>query len=144
MSRTTVIRTINAPIEQVFDAVAHVENFSKAVPHITNVEFLSESHAGVGTRFRETRLMRGRESTTELEVTEYVENESIRLVSDQGGTIWDTIFTVTPKGDQTELAMVMDAKAYKLLAKLMNPFIKGIVKKAVEEDMDAIKAHCEA
>ena len=144
MARTTVRRTIQAPIERVFDTVAHIENFSKAVPHIVNVEFLSEQRKGVGTRFRETRLMGKREASTELEVTEYVENERIRLVSDQGGTIWDTVFTVQPAAQGgVELEMVMDANAYKLLARLFNPLIKGMIRKFIEKDMDAVKAYCE-
>ena len=143
MSRTTVTRTIEAPIESVFNTVAAIEQFSEAIPHIVNVEILSEVQTGVGTRFRETRLMRGKEATTELEVTEYVENERIRLVSDAGGTIWDTVFTVAPQDGQTELTMTMDAKAYKLLPKLMNPMIKGTIKKAIEKDMDEVKAFCE-
>lgn len=94
MAATTVIRTINAPLDLVFQTVADIRNFSKAVPHIVNAEFLSDVESGVGTRFRETRLMRGKEATTELEVTEYSENEHIRIVADAGGTIWDSLFTV--------------------------------------------------
>ncbi|MBT8402019.1 MAG: SRPBCC family protein, partial [Rhodothermia bacterium] len=85
---------IAAPVDRVFDTIAHIQNFSRAVPHIVNVEILSETQSGVGTRFRETREMRGREMTTELEITEYVKDKSVRIVSDEGGTIWDTLFTV--------------------------------------------------
>ena len=49
------------------------------------------------TRFRETRVMKGREASTVLEVTEYESPRRIRLVSDEGGTIWDTVFTVAVK-----------------------------------------------
>ena len=144
MNRTTVTRTIQAPIEQVFDAVAHIENFQKAVPAITNVEFLTETRRGVGTRFKETRLMGKREASTELEVTEYVENDRIRLVADAGGTIWDTVFTVKlADGGGVELSMVMDAKPYKLLAKFFNPLIKGMIQRHIEKDMDAVKEYCE-
>ncbi|MHC4341280.1 MAG: SRPBCC family protein [Planctomycetota bacterium] len=144
MGRTTVSRTIHAPIETVFNTVAHIDNFSKAVPAIVKVEFLSDVRSGVGTRFRETRLMGRREASTELEVTEYAENEHIRLVTDTGGTVWDTVFTVRPVSEGgVELTMVMDANAHKLLAKLMNPLIKGIIRKAIEKDTDAVKAHCE-
>ena len=37
----------------------------------------------------------------------------------------------------------LDARAYKLLPKLMNPLIEGMIQKAVEKDMDAVKAYCE-
>jgi carbon monoxide dehydrogenase subunit G len=144
MGRTTATRTIHAPIERVFDTVAHIENFSKAVSGIVKVEHLSDVKSGVGTRFRETRLMGRREASTELEVTEYVENDHVRLVTDAGGTIWDTVFTVRPVSEgSVELTMVMDANAHKFLARLMNPLIKGIIRKAIERDMDAVKAHCE-
>ena len=143
MTRTHVTRTISAPLDRVFDCVAHIGNFSKAIPDITNVEFLSEAQAGVGTRFKETRNMNGREATVELEVTEFVENDYIRIVSDTHGTVWDTVFKVEGVGDQTKLDMVMDAKAYKLLPKLMNPLIKGMIQKAIEKDMDSVKIYCE-
>ena len=81
MANVTVTRRIDAPADVVFRAVAHVEQFSQAVPGILRVEFLSEAKSGVGARFRETRMMMGREASTELEVTEYVENERVRIVS---------------------------------------------------------------
>ena len=143
MATTTVSRIIRAPIEKVFDTIAHIESFSKALPNIVSVEFLSEQRKGVGTRFRETRLMGKRKASTELEVTEYVENERIRLVSDQGGTIWDTVFTVQPAAEGVELKMVMDANAYRVLAKLLNPLIKGMIARFIEKDMDAVKTYCE-
>ena len=118
MSKMVVTRTIDAPVEKVFETVGHIENFKRAIPHIVDVKFLSEQHSGVGTRFQETRLMGGREASTELEVTEWVENERVRIVADSGGTIWDTVFTVAAEGSGTVLEMEMEARPYKLAAKL--------------------------
>lgn len=87
--------------------------------------------------------MKGKEMQTELEVTEYVEHDRVRLVADSNGTIWDTLFTVTPENEHTQLTMTMDAYAYKLLPRLMNPLIYGLITKAVDGDMDAVKAFCE-
>lgn len=143
MNRITSTRTINAPVDVVFKTVADIKNFSKAIPQIVNVEMLSDVTSGVGTRFRETRNMNGRKASTELEVTEYEENNRIRLVSDTHGTIWDSVFTVKEKDDQTELTLVMDAKAYKMMSKFMNPLMKRMIQKALEKDMDAVKIYCE-
>jgi len=52
MATVSTARKINALIEQVFDVVAHIENFSKAVPHITDVEFLTDH---IGERERSSR-----------------------------------------------------------------------------------------
>ena len=143
MTPIVVTRHISAPVAAVFDAVAHIDRFSQVVPDIVRVEYVSEQKRGVGTRFRETRRMNGKEATVELAVTEYVENDRVRLVADSHGTVWDTLFTVAPSGGGTVLTMTMDAKAHKLLPKLLNPLIKGMVRKGVEQDMDAVKAFCE-
>lgn len=135
---------IGAPVEEVFDTVAHIENFSKAVPYITNIEILSDQTRGVGTRFRETRVLRGRQASTELEVTEYIENEKIRLVADEGGSVWDSTFTVSAAEAGSELTLVMEARAHTLLARILNPITKGIIRKSIEGDMDAVQAYCEA
>ena len=137
---------ISAPIDRVFDTIADPVNYTRAVPQITKVEFLTDQRSGVGTRFRETREMRGREAATELEVTEYVVNERVRLVSRAGGTVWDSVFTVTPTEDfrDTRLDLVMEARPYRLLARVFVPLMKGVVAKAVAGDMDAVKAYLES
>jgi hypothetical protein len=37
----------------------------------------------------------------------------------------------------------MEARAYKLLPRLLNPLIKGKVTRVVEKDMDLVKSYCE-
>jgi len=135
---------INAPVSFVFDVIAHVENFQKAVRHIINIEYLTDQRKGVGTRFRETRLMKKREMSTTIEVAQYKLNESVRMISDEGGTIWDSLFETHPEGNSTRLTLVMEARPHKFLAKIVTPLIIGMVSKAVESDMLAIKAYCEA
>ncbi len=145
MTRTTVRTTILAPVDAVFSTIADPVNYTKAVPQITKVEFFTELRSGVGTRFRETREMRGREASTELEVTEYVKDERVRMVSDAGGTIWDSVFTLTPTEDGrgTRLDLVMEARPQRLLARFFVPLTKGVVAKAVAGDMEAVKAYIE-
>jgi carbon monoxide dehydrogenase subunit G len=127
----------------VFKTVADINQFSQAIPHIVKVEFLSDVKYGVGARFRETRIMNGKETVTELEVKEFVENDRVRLVADSHGTVWDTLFAVKREGGHTVLTMTMDAKTSKLLLKIINFMISGMVKRAVARDMDAVKAFCE-
>jgi carbon monoxide dehydrogenase subunit G len=143
MAQFRTTRTIKAPVDLVFSMISEINNFSKAIPHITNIEFLSEVKSGVGTRFRETRLMGGKEATTELELTEHKENELVRFVADSNGTIWDTIMTIQELSGTTKLEMKMDAKSYKLMSKIMTYLIQGMVQKALEADMDSLKQYCE-
>ena len=144
MSRWVVTRTIAAPIDVVFATVADINQFARAIPHIVKVEYLGDARSGVGTRFRETRLMRGKEATTELEVTEWVRNDHVRLVADTHGTVWDSVFAVREEQGATVLTLTMNAIAHGLIPKLMvNFIIRGMLQKALEGDMDAVKAFCE-
>lgn len=143
MKTVSFHRQIDAPIDRVFDTVAHIENFAKAVPDIIDVEILNDVQNGVGARFRETRRMNGRDAATELTVTEYVPNERVRLVSDAGGAIWDSLFTLTPKSGGVFLVLEMSARPRTILARLTTPLLMGVVAKAVAKDMDAVKQFCE-
>ena len=143
MSTIKVTRQIQAPVEDVFRTVSDIRNYSKAVPDIVDVEFLSDTKSGVGTRFKETREFKGREAATVLEVTEYVENDHIRIVSDTQGTIWDSIFTVSEKDGGCELTLEMEARPYKFFSKITTPIMKGFIQKALVKDMDAVKEYCE-
>ncbi|MCA8997918.1 MAG: SRPBCC family protein [Planctomycetaceae bacterium] len=143
MKPVTALRWINAPLEQVFQTVADISTYANAVPHIVRVEFLTDQRFGVGTRFRETRVMNGKEASTGLEVMELVDNEHIRLVSDAGGTVWDSTFRVKSDGQHTELRLTMEIRPYRLLAKWLIPLIRKTVIQGVENDMDCVKRFCE-
>lgn len=143
MTTITTTRTIAAEPAVVFDAVAHIETFQMIQPGIVAIEFLTESRQGLGTRFRETRLMGNRRATTTLEVTEYDPPKAVRLVADEGGTIWDTLFSVEPKEDGSVLSMTMEARPHTTKAKAVTPLIKPMIARAVGKDMDQVKAWCE-
>ncbi len=145
MPRWTVTRTIAAPVDVVFPTVADVAQFSQAVPNVVQVEFLSDRKTGLGTRFRETRSLKGKEQTTELEVTEYVVNQHVRLVTpvDEHGFVWDSMFVVRPQGGATALTLTMDARTDRLIGKVMLRLIGGTLQTALEGDMDAVKRFCE-
>lgn len=143
MSTITVKKSVRAPLGLVFRTISDIRNFSKAVPDIVNVEFLTDQKYGSGTKFRETRTMNGKQVSTELEVRELVEDEYIRIVSDAGGTIWDSVFSVSEQDGMTELQLVMHAKPYKLTARFINLFIKGMMVKALEKDIQSVKDYCE-
>ncbi|MEM7248181.1 MAG: SRPBCC family protein [Acidobacteriota bacterium] len=143
MTRVAVSRLINATPETVFDAVCNIENLPATNPDVVGIEFLTEQKSGAGTRFRETRRMKDKEMVTELEVTEWTHGRHARMVADSHGTVWDTVFSVEPKGDQTELRLVMDARAHAFLPKLLNPLMKGFFRKGMDGHLTHVKAYCE-
>lgn len=141
-SSTTV--HIDAPVEIVFAAITDIENFPQRAESITKVEFLSDAKQGKGTRFRETRMMGSKEATAVLEITEFIENEKVRFVSDEGGTIWDTVFTLSQSASETRMDVEMDARPYKFFSKLVTPLMIGMIGKYVKKDMEELKEWCES
>ena len=72
-------RAISAPVGNVFQAVAAIEQYPETFPSETTIEFVGEQREGVGTCFKETRLRSGRDGTSEVEVTEFVDGDRIQL-----------------------------------------------------------------
>ena len=143
MASVVVVRSINAPADTVFQTVADPNRFVKAIAGVTKLEFLSKTTSGVGTRFRQTRVMKGKPSTMDFDITEYVKNQRVRIVNETDGNVWDSVFTVEPDGNATKLTMRMETKSERLFVRLMMPLICMLIKKAVAGDMNAVKAMCE-
>ena len=132
---------VDESISDVFETVAHIDQYSKVMPHIVSFEYLTDQTRGVGTRFRETRQMGNREHTTELEVTEYEPSQRIRFVSHAGGTIWDSTFLLSDHGHKTEVAVTMDARAKNPFAALMNWMIKSMIQRGMDNDLGELQRH---
>lgn len=144
MGRIMVCRIIQSQPEVVFRTVADIRQFSKAVPGIIRHEFLSGIPYGMGARFSQTRVMNGKETTTELEVVEFIENSRIRLIADDGhGTLWDTVFSVEARGVGSSLSMVMETRSRHWIARVFVFLILGMVRRAVQRDMDSVREYCE-
>ena len=139
-----VSRTIQASPETVFHAVSDIESFPRIQPEVLSVEFLTESRSGLGTRFLETRQHGEKEMVTELEVTEFVDNEKVRMVTDSHGTIWDTVFLIRPEGARTDLEIRMDARPHEPVSKITTRLFAGMFRSGMESYADLLKDHCES
>jgi len=141
--RWTSIRSIRATPDRVFLTVADPEEFQRAIPGGSGVEYLSTQRSGVGTRFRTTRAQNGKPMAFDQEVTEFVAGDHVRMVNVTHGTAWDSVFTVKPAGAETMLVLTMDANPARFLQRLMMRLAAPMVRKALDRDMDAVKAFCE-
>ena len=144
MTRIVVAKDIAASPEVVFRAVSDFENLPNTNADVIRIEFLGEQREGLGTRFRDVRMQGKKEMPTDLEVTEFEDNRRMRCVADTHGTIWDTLFEVTPTGKGAELRLTMDATPHKLLPKLMVPILKGLFKKGMVSHLESVATYCEA
>ena len=142
MASNTVSRSVEAPVDKVFRAVADIEAYTDVFPSVTKIEFVGEQRSGVGTRFRETRLGSGRDGTSEVEVTEFVNGDHLRLQDEALGSAWDTTYSVKDEGGSTLLTMAVQAEPKKLMAKLTMALGMSGYRANMEKHLDAIQAHC--
>jgi hypothetical protein len=59
------------------------------------------------------------------------------------GTLWIGRFDIAAQGAQSVLTLTMDSKTDRWLPRIMTRLIAPMVQKALEKDMDAVKAYCE-
>jgi len=57
MATIEIARTIHAPTAFVFKTVADPGHFAQAISGVTKIEFLSSTKCGLGTRFRQSRVL---------------------------------------------------------------------------------------
>jgi hypothetical protein len=134
---------VSAP--RLFEVLSNVETFSKAVPAIQSIEILSEHKRGLETRFRETRLMHGRDVTSELRVHEFEEGRRIGMTADAAGASWETLFEIlTTSGPTTSLRTTLVATPLSFVSRLTTPLMLSLVRQGIHGDVAAVQAYCDS
>jgi uncharacterized membrane protein len=147
MAQFSVRRTIAAPIEAVFALAADFANAPKHVSGIKRVEMLTDGPVRVGTRFRETRVMFGKEATEEMEVVALTPPHGYVLGSETCGCRYRCEIRLTPAANGTDVVMNFDAQPLTFFAKIMCKlmgFMMKSVSKACEQDLEDLKAAVES
>lgn len=147
MSNFSFETRVNAPPAQVFDVFADLTKAPDRIDQIKALEVLTDGPIGVGTRFRETRVMFKKEATEEMEITAFEPGVGYRVECESCGSHFVSDFRFAPDGDGTKVETTMDIRPQTLMAKLMSPLgvlMAGSMKKHFQADLDQLKAVCEA
>lgn len=129
---------IARPPKEVFDFISASENAPKIVNSVTSMVKLTEDPVRVGTRYRETRLMHGREQQAELEIVEFepTRKYAMRNVTEGIETVYQ--YNLQPERDGTRIDLVCELKA-KGIKKLMLPLVASILKKEDGDHLQRVK-----
>jgi len=148
--QVTVERRIAAPAGRVWEALTDIEGSPRVISGVERVEVLSEGPFGVGTRWRETRRMFGKEATEEMYVTACEPPDRYVVAADSRGVHYISEFVLTPEGDDaTAVRLAFGSKVEKAgFAKLMAKLFGGIgskaVAKAIAKDLEDIATAVES
>ena len=134
---------ISRPPQNVFDFITTPDNAPKVVQSVKSMVKLTEGPVGVGTRYRETRLMRGKEEQAELDVVAYEPNQTyaVKNLTEGIETVYQYTFHPEANGTRVDLVCEVQAGGVK---KLMLPLVVSILKKEDGDHLQRLKTVLES
>ena len=135
---------INAPAETVWEIITDLPGSPEVISAISSIEVLSEPGPfRVGTRWRETRTMFGREATEVMEVSSLVPGTSYTTVAASHGAHYESTMSVTEDGPGTcTLRMTFRGEPTSTVGRLMSVTLgrlfTGATRKAAIQDLSDI------
>jgi hypothetical protein len=124
--------------QEVFYFISASENAPKVVPSVTSMVKLTEGPIRVGTRYRETRLMKGQEHQTELEIVEYESVQKYAMKNDTDGIETVYQYTFHPEENGTRVDLVCEVKGIGA-KKLIVPVVVSVLKKEDGNHLQRLK-----
>jgi hypothetical protein len=139
--------TIHGSKAAIWAAITDIENASETISGIENIEVLEKpAHGLVGLRWRETRMYFGKPATVEKRITDAAENEFYKTRAESDGFVFFSTMSISESSSGVTLTSSHDSKPQGIVAKLKSmpmPLFKGMVKKALLQDLNDIKAAVE-
>ena len=139
--------TINGSRAAVWAAITNIENASKFISGILNIEVLEKPADGlVGLKWRETRMLFGEQATAEKQITEAVVNEFYKTQAEDGGFVFLSTVRISETSGGVLLTSAHETRPQGFVARLKSLplfLFKGVIKKALLQDLNDIKAAVE-
>lgn len=148
----TLSRRIEAPAEQVWDALTDLERGPERLSSVTRVEPMTNGPYALGTRWRETRKVLGKETTEEMWVAENDPLQRTVIQASSKGAAYRTVFTLEPLPpleEATELTVTFGADTpeptglQKVAWTVLGPLGLRFTRKQLERDLADIAAAAE-
>lgn len=150
MAKSSVVveRLILAPPTAVWAALTDIRGWQDMLGGVEKVEVLTAGDFGVGTRWRETRRMLGKQATAEMHVTASEPPARYVVEADSHGTRYVSEFRLLDAGPQaTTVRLTFSAEPpgglTGLLARVLGGLGARAVRKEIAKDLDDVAARVE-
>jgi carbon monoxide dehydrogenase subunit G len=146
--RFEVKKSIQVPIQKAYTGLLDLDAAKHWMQGLVRMERLDDGPMKIGSQWKETRKMYGKEASEHFEVVELHEPDKIVLRCDgTKGTTGKGEFVFTYKlsssGDQTDIILYGEINGLTGLAKFFGKMMAGTFKKACEKDLDGLKSYLE-
>ena len=140
--------TINGSRAAIWAAITDIENAAKIMSGIEKIEILEKPSNGlVGLKWRETRMLFGKPATVEKWITDAAENEFYKTRAEDNGFVFLTTKRISETSGGMTLTESHESKPQSIVARFMSIpmrlLFKGVVKKALLQDLNDIKSAVE-
>ncbi len=142
MKGFTFTEYIAKPPRQVFAVISDPTEATKFLDNITESKKLTGGPIAVGTTFRETRVMNGKEATADLLVTAHDPDTHVAISSEAEGISVIYHYRLTPESSGTRLDWTCELEAVGL-RKIMLPLVAAIMKKEDGDHLQRLKTYIE-
>lgn len=136
--------TINATKAAVWATTTDIARFAELLSGVEKIEVVEKPATGlVGLKWKETRILFGKSATVEKWVTEAEENEYYKTRAEQDGFVFITTNRLSGSDGGVKLTGIHETQPQGFASKLKALpmiFFKGVIKKAILQDLNDIKA----
>jgi carbon monoxide dehydrogenase subunit G len=141
--RFKLSQQISASPERVFAALTELDGAAAWMPGLVRIERLTEGPMRVGSAWRETRKVMGKERTEEFEVTTLeapwrfaVRCDGTKGTSKRGEYLFS--FRLSPEGGRTRVELDAEIRALGPIMSLFGRLMVGMYRKMVAKDLQAL------
>lgn len=139
---------INGLRPAIWGAITDIENASDIISGVESIEVLEKPARGLtGLKWRETRMLFGKPAAVEKCITDAAENEFYKTRSESPGFVYLSTLRISEGRGGVMLTSTHEYKADTFAARLMSIpmrlFFKGLLKKALLQDLNDIKSAVE-
>ncbi len=130
----------------VFGVMTGVERWPDFLRGIERVELLTPGPLAVGSKFRETRKMYGREAAEEMSVALLDPPRRMDLIAENHGARYLVVHELQAEGNGTRLTLHFGATPLTLAARIfvvIGFLFVGSIRRQLQQDLDDVKAEAE-
>jgi hypothetical protein len=140
---------IDGTKEQIWRAISDIESSAARITGIEKIEVLEKPASGlVGLKWQETRTVFGQKATEVMWITAAQENAFYETQAESHGAIYQSRLQIDEQDGKNCLTMGFEGEPKSLVAKIMSmitgPLFKGSTHKALQADLEDIKAAVES
>ncbi len=139
---------IEKPIKEVWKAITDFKNCTSYIKSIIKLDIIEEPKGTlIGFKWKETRMMFGKEATETMWITDYAKNKFYQTKAESHGSVYVSKLMVEPNNKNTKLTMSFSSEPQTLFVKIFSFctgfMLKGFMKKELLKDLNDIKFHLE-